>query len=307
MRTRCTAGGSIGNDGVMSDGRGVLRAVAALCVTGFSLALAALVTSQLSLMSILDSTRAERAATQIAESRFTADIVERTVQQAIEPVAGSGIAGQLAIATSSDARVQSVVATALMSAHRQVVESDVSAADRSDGNVAVDAAIVQAATDAAAQAGIDVGSLDVGEGRLGGVGLDSVAAQAGLPAVVPDDLPALGLRRVAETTRAIALLAMFAFALIAIAVHPEPARSLRSIGAAITIVCGAWLAGLLVAGWVIGRTTSTLFGEMIEAVWSDAVGAMLLLVGAGLVIGAGVWLGGAATLGFSREARAQRG
>jgi hypothetical protein len=71
-------------------------------------------------------------------------------------------------------------------------------------------------------------------------------------------------------------------------------------------VCGAWLAGLLIAGWVIGRTTNTLFGEMIETVWSDAVGSMLLLVGAGLVIGVGVWFAGAAWLGFSRGATARR-
>ncbi len=290
----------------MADGRRAQLAIAGLCAAGFTIALAALITSQLALMSVLDATRAERAADQIAESRFTADIVEQTVQQAIEPVAGADVAAQLATATSNDPMVQSVVATALVSAHRQVVDSDVSAADRADGNAAVDTAIAQAAADAATEAGIDVGSIDAGDGTLGGIGLDTVAAQAGLPSVVPDDLPALGLRQVAETTRIIALLVMFALGFIAVVVHPEPARSLRSLGAAIAVVCGAWLAGLLVAGWVIGRTTNTLFGEMIETVWSDAVGSMLLLVGAGLVIGVGVWFAGAAWLGFSRGATARR-
>jgi hypothetical protein len=290
----------------MADGRRAQLAIAGLCAAGFTIALAALVTSQLALMSVLDSTRAERAAEQIAESRFTADIVEQTVQQAIEPVAGADVAAQLATATSNDPMVQSVVATALVSAHRQVVDSDVSAADRADGNAAVDAAIVQSAIDAATQAGIDVGTIEAGDASLGGIALDTVASQAGLPSVVPADLPALGLRQVAETTRIIAVLVMFILGFIAVVAHPEPARSLRSVGAAIAVVCGAWLAGLLVAGWVIGRTTNTLFGEMIETVWSDAAGSMLLLVGAALVIGVGVWFAGAAWLGFSRGATARR-
>lgn len=290
----------------MADGRRAQLAIAGLCAAGFTIALAALVTSQLALMSVLDSTRAERAAEQIAESRFTVDIVEQTVRQAIEPVAGADVAAELATATSNDPMVQSVVATALVSAHRQVVDPDVSAADLADGNAAVDAAIVQSAIDAAAAAGIDVGTIDAGDASLGGIGLDTVATQAGLPSVVPDDLPDLGLRQVAETTRLIALIALLVLGLAAVFIHPEPARSLRSLGAAIAIVCGAWLAGLLVAGWMIGRTTDTLFGEMIETLWSDAVGSMLLLVGAGLVIGVGIWFAGAAALGFSREARAQR-
>jgi hypothetical protein len=290
----------------MADGRGAQLAIAGLCTAVFTIALAALVTSQLALMSVLDSTRAERAADRIAESRFTAELVEQTVQQAIEPVAGAEVAAQLATATSNDPMVQSVVATALVSAHRQVVDADVTAADRADGNASVNAAIVQSAIGAATEAGIDVGTIEAGDGTLGGIGLDTVAAQAGLPSVVPDDLPALGLRQVAETTRVIALLSLIAFGLAAVFAHPEPARSLRSLGAAMAVVCGAWLAGLLVAGWAIRRTTDTLFGEMIEDVWSDAAGSMLLLVGAGLVIGLGVWFAGAAWLGFSRGATARR-
>jgi hypothetical protein len=289
----------------MAEGHRAQLAIAGLCAAGFTVALTALVTSQLSLMSVLDSTRAERAAEQIAESAFTKSIVEQTVQQAIEPVAGPEIAQQLASTTSNDPRVQSVVTTALLSAHRQVVDADVSAADRVDGNAAVDAAIAQAAIDAATEAGIDAGTIDTGDASLGGIGLDTVATQAGLPSVVPDDLPALGLRPIAETTRIIALLVLIVLGLAAVFIHPEPARSLRSLGAAMTVVCGAWLAGLLVAGWVIRRTTDTLFGEMIEEVWSEAAGSMLLLVGAGLVIGLGVWFAGAAWLGFSRGATAR--
>ena len=66
------------------------------------------------------------------------------------------------------------------------------------------------------------------------------------------------------------------------------------------VVCGGWLVGLLVAGWVIGRTTSTLFGEMMDTVWSDAVPSMLLLVGAGMLIGAGLWVAGTVVDGATR-------
>ena len=72
------------------------------------------------------------------------------------------------------------------------------------------------------------------------------------------------------------------------------------------MVCGAWLAGLLLTGWIIGLVANTLFGEVLQTVWNDAVPSMLLLVGAGAVIGAGIVFAGIAADGWARE-RAQRG
>jgi hypothetical protein len=119
--------------------------------------------------------------------------------------------------------------------------------------------------------------------------------------VVPSDVPNLGLRRAAETTRLIALVAMVLLGLVAVFAHPRPGRSLRRLGWSVAIVCGAWLGGLLVVGWIIGRTSKTLFGEMLDTVWSDAVPSMLLLVGAGLIIGVGLWVAGTVFDGFDSQ------
>ena len=69
------------------------------------------------------------------------------------------------------------------------------------------------------------------------------------------------------------------------------------------IVTGTWLVTLLVAGWLIGLTSDTLFGEMIHAVWSDSVTSMLLLVGAGVAVGASMAFAGISVDGFSRAHR----
>lgn len=287
----------------MGDRRGssIQLAVAGLCAAGFTLALVTLVTSQLALMSVLDSTRAERAAEQIATSRFTADVIEQTVERAVTPLAGREIAAQLAAATSGDPQVTSVVEAALVAAHRQVVDPEMSSTDLLDGNAAVDSAIVQSIVDSASAAGFDPELLGLGEAGVPGLELDAVASRAGLPSVVPDDVPDLGLRQAAETTRIIALLAMFVFGFIAVIAHPRPGRGARRLGISAAIVCGAWLAGLLVAGWIIGVVSNTLFGEMLQSVWADAVPTMVLLVGAGVVIGVGIAVAGIALDGFDRE------
>ncbi len=293
----------IGNDGGVSERRGAQLAIAGLCAAGFTIALVALVSSQLALMSVLNAARAERAADQIAASRFTADVIEQTVERAVEPVAGAEIASQLAVATSNDPRVLSVVSTALISAHRQVADPEATRDELIDGNAALDRAIVRSVIDTAAGAGIDLQAVgaDLADVSLGGIRLADAASQAGVASVVPADVPNLGLRRAAETTRIIALLAMVLLGLIAVFAHPRPGRSLRRLGWATAIVCGAWLGGLLIVGWVIGLTSNTLFGEMISTVWSDAVPSMLLLVGAGLIIGVGLWVAGVAFDGFDAE------
>ncbi len=288
----------------MSDGARGALAIAGLAAAGFALALAALVGSQLAIMSVLDAARAERAATQIAESRFTADVIEQTVRGAVEPVAGEAVADELAIAASTDPRVITAVSATLLAAHGGLVDPDLRYSG--DGNTVVDRAIVGSVIDGAERAGIDLGAVGVGDvslgdATLGGARLDAIAEQAGLPSVVPSEVPDLGLRRVAETTRIIALIVLLAFGLLAVFAHPRPGRSFRRLGSIAVVLCGGWLVGLLVAGWVIDRTTSTLFGEMIETVWSDAVPSMLLLVGAGMLIGAGLWVAGTVADGVTRQ------
>ena len=296
----------------MTDDRGSRgqSAIAGLCLALASIALAALISSQLALMSILDEARAEVAAEQIATSRFTADVIEQTVERAVTPIAGSEIAAQLATATSTDPAVTNAISSSLMGAHRLIVDPDIGTVP--DGNVAVRTAIARSVLDTATAAGldpaavgIDVASLD--QSSLDQLGLDTAAEQAGLPSVVPTDVPQLGLLQVAETTRIIAALAVFVFGFAAVVVHPRPGRGLRRLGITAMVASGAWLAGLLVAGWAIGLGADTLFGEMLQTVWSDAVPSMLLLVGAGVVLGAGVAFAGLAADGWARERERRSG
>ena len=287
-------------------GSGAQLAIAGFCVALFAVALAALVSSQLSLMSVLDSARAETASDQIATSRFTADVIEQTVERAVTPVAGADIAAQLASATSTDPDVTGVISSSLMTAHRTVVDPD--ASTTADGNVAVRAAIAQSVLDAATAAGLDPAAVGIDAtvlDALDSLDLGAAAEQAGLPSVVPTNVPTLGLEQVAETTRIIAAVGLFVFGFGAVVVHPRPGRGLRRLGVATIALCGAWLIGLLVTGWIIGLVANTLFGEMLQTVWNDAVPSMLLLVGAGAMIGAGVVVAGIAADGWAQE-RARR-
>ncbi len=279
--------------------------VAGFCAAAFALSLVALVTAQLALMSVLDAARAERAADQIARSRFAAELIEGTVTRAVAPTVGADVARQAADAASSDQRVVDVVAQVLVAAHRQVVEPDAPSAIE-DGNLLVGSAIVSSVLDEAAAAGIDPAALGLGALPAdASTALDPTAIARGmeLPDVVPGDLPRLGLLRVAETTRTIALIGLVVFAAGAVLIHPRPGRSLRDVGITVAIVTGVWLGVLLVAGWVIDLVSNTLFGEMLDTVWSDAVPSMLLLVIAGVVIGAGLVLGGLALDGYHERMR----
>lgn len=289
----------------MTEGPGSGRqlAIASFCVAVFAVALAALVSSQLSLMSVLDSVQAEQAADQIATSRFTAEVIEQTVERAVTPLAGADIASQLAIATSADPHVTDAISASLMTAHEAIVDPD--AGSVPDGNVAVRAAMARSVFDAATAAGLDPVALGIESDDLDRLELDAVAERAGLPAVVPTNVPNLGLEQVAETTRIFAAIALFVFGFVAVVAHPRPGRGLRRLGVAALVVCGAWLVGLLLTGWIIGLVANTLFGEVLQTVWNDAVPSMLLLVGAGAVIGAGIVFAGIAADGWARE-RAQR-
>jgi hypothetical protein len=296
----------------MTDGRGSTAqlAIAGFSVAMFAMALGALVSSQLSLMSVLDRVQAQQAADQIATSRFTADVIEQTVERAVTPIAGADIAAQLASATSTDRQVTDVISSSLMGAHRALVDPDVGSVP--DGNEAVRTAIGQSMLDTATAAGFDpavigIDATDLDALQLDALQLDVAAEQAGLPSVVPTDVPALGLRQVAETTRVIAAIALFVFGFVAVFAHPRPGRGLRRLGVVAVVVCGAWLVGLVVTGWIIGLVANTLFGEMLQTVWNDAIPTMLLLVGAGAVIGAGVVFAGIAADGWARERALRRG
>ena len=278
-------------------------AFAGFCAAMFTIALAALISSQLALMSVLDSTRAQTVADQIATSRFTAGVIEQTVERAVTPIAGTDIAAQLASVTSRDPQVTGVVSSALMGAHRQAVDSG--APPPQDGNVAVRTAIARSVLDAATAAGFDPVAVGIDPNDLDALQLDVAAERAGLPSVVPTSVPRLGLRQVAETTRIVAGIALFVFGFVAVIAHPRPGRGLRRLGVVTAVVCGAGLAGLLVTGWIIGLVADTLFGEMLQTIWDDAVPTMLLLVGAGAVIGAAVVFAGIAADGWARE-RARR-
>ena len=278
-------------------------ALAGFCTAMFAIALAALVSAQLASMSLLDPARAERAAEQIATSRFTADVIEQTVERAVSPVAGPELASQLATATASDPRVTDVIASALVDAHAIVVDPDTNTTG--DGNASVRTAIAESVLDQATAAGIDPAAFGIDVDAIDPDRLADVADQAGLPSVVPENVPNLGLQRVADVTRVIAAIALGVFGLVAVLAHPRSGRGIRRLGVATVVVCGAWLIGLMVTGWIIDLVSGTLFGEMLQTVWNDAVPSMLLLVGAGVIIGAGVVVAGMAYDGWS-QGRAER-
>jgi len=272
-------------------------AAAGWCIAMFTIALSALVSSQLALMSILDPARAALGADQIATSAFTADLIEQAVERAVGPIAGDDIAAQLARAASSDTKVTDVISTSLLGAHQLIVDPDVRTA--TGGNVAVHTAIARAVLDAASSAGVD----PVAHG-LDATGVDQLPLsleRAELPSVVPTDVPSLGLGRLAEVTRAVALCAALILALVGTSAHPRLGQALRRLGGAVAITCAAWLVSMLVVGWIIRLISNTLFGEMLQTVWSDAVPAMLLMLGAGAVIGLGVVIAGAAFDGWSAQ------
>jgi hypothetical protein len=278
-------------------------AIAGVCLTMFAIALAVLVSAQLASMSVLDAARAERAADQIATSRFAADVIEQTVQRAVAPVAGADIASELATATSSDPNVTGAVSSSLIGAHRLIVDPEVGSVP--DGNTQVRTAIAESLIDSATAAGFDPAAVGIDVTNLDALQLDAAARQAGVPTVVPTDVPTLGLAQVADTTRLVAGIGVFAFGFGAVVIHPRPGRGLRRLGLTTAVICGAWLAGMIVTGWIIGLVADTLFGEMLQTVWNDAVSSMLLLVGAGVLIGLGTMFGGIAADGWANE-RARR-
>ena len=289
-------------------GSSATAAISGLCMVVFTIALGSLLSSQLALMSVLDPARAERAAEQIATSRFTADVIGQTVRSAVAPLAGDEIATQLAVATSTDPLVTGVVSSSLIGAHRQIVDADADASDASappadvaDANADIRSAIAQSVLDTATRAGVDPASLGVDLSDDSWLPLDAIAEQEGLTSLVPTDVPTLGLRQVAETTRVIAAIVAVVFGVIAVLAHPRSGRGLRRLGMIVAVLCGTWLLGMLATGWIIGLFADTLFGEMLQTVWNDAVASMLLLVGAGVAIGAGIAVAGVAIDGWSQE------
>jgi hypothetical protein len=259
------------------------RWVAALFAVLAAAAMAVLVSSQLSLMSVLDAERADDAARDVAESRFTGELIEQAVRSAVAPVLDDSTATLVATATSEDQHVRDIVRVSLVSAHHQVVDPDSAPPDDAVTDGSVRTAIADALVAAGVRAGVDV---------------RSVADQVAAPSVVPDRLPEFGLRPFAENTRTIAAIAAIVAGIAAVVIHPRPGRGLAGLGWKFGIVFGVWFITLLVIGWVIDSIDETLFGELMQTVWSDAVPAMLLLCGAGLLLCAGLWFGGVALDGF---------
>lgn len=261
------------------------RRLALVASSVFAAAFAAMLAAQLSLMSFLDTARAEAVADEVAASAFVTGLVDDAVRAAVAPVAGDEIARQVSAAASADPRVRGVVRAALVSGHRQLVDPS---APRGTGRAQVDTVVADVVDDLSAEFGVDLGG---------------VADQVRVPSVRPAQVPDVGLRSLALVTRAVAALIAALAAAACIAVHPRPALGLAAIGARAAIVCGVWGVSLLVVGWVIGRVADTVFGELLEAIWSSAAPSVLGVVGAGVLLGVGTWLGGRSIDGFSQSRR----
>lgn len=239
----------------------------------FAAAFATLLSAQLSIMSVLDTERAAAVADEVAGSAFVTGLVDDAVRNAVTPLTGPEIAADVAAAASADRRVRSVVADSMVAAHRQVVDPSAPAGTTSTD---VDAVVASVVEDFSARVGVD---------------LSPVASQVRVPDARPERVPAVGLLSVASLTRAIASVVALLAAVVCIAVHPRPLLGGSVIGARVAWVCGIWLVGLLAVGWVIGMVSTTLFGELLDAIWSSAAPALLGVVAGGLLLGIGTWLG----------------
>ncbi|CAN5621406.1 hypothetical protein BH23ACT3_BH23ACT3_06520 [soil metagenome] len=251
----------------------------------FVAAFTAMLAAQLSLMSLLDTDRAEDAAAEVASSAFVSGLIDDAVRSAVTPIAGPDIARQVGITAGNDPRVRDVVRSTLVSAHRQVVDPS---APRGPAAGTVNVVVGDVLDDLGGQAGVD---------------LSGLGQQLDVPDARPERLPDVGLRSVASVTRLVGALVAVLAALATVVVHPRPARALAGLGARAAFVCGGWLVALIVVGWAIGRVAETLFGELLHAVWTSAVPAMLGVVGAGVLLGVGTWLGGRALDGLLAERR----
>ena len=251
----------------------------------FIAAFTALLAAQLSLMSLLDTDRAEEAAQDVASSAFVAGLIDAAVRNAVAPIAGSDIAADVARTASTDPRVRDVVRRSLVSAHRQVVDPS---APRGTTSADVNLVVAQVLDDAGERTGVDLGGL---------------APQLQVPEALPARTPDVGLRSVAAVTRLIGAVVAVLAALVAVVVHPRPALGLSGLGARAAFVCGGWAVAILVVGWAIDRVAETMFGELLDALWSSAAAAMLGVVVAGVLLGAGTWLGGRALDGLLAERR----
>ncbi len=274
------------------------RIAAGLLAIGCTLAVAVMLSAQLGLMSVLDTAKADEAAREVAESRFTARLIAGAVERAIDPIVDDPLASQIATLTSTDPRVTEVIRRSLVVAHRQLV-TPTSALTSNGGEPStggtgtvvgpdVGAVLEDALAEIGAQAGVD---------------LTPVLGLVEPPAVVPDQLPEVDLRTIAERTRAFAAAAAVLLGIAAVVIHPRPGRALSGLGWKIGVVVAVWLVGLLVGGWVIGLVAETLFGELLASVWATAVPAMIAVLVAVLVLCVGLWFGGVAVDGFSNGPR----
>lgn len=261
------------------------RRLAGVAAAVFATAFTTMLAAQLALMSVLDTARAERVAAEVASSAFVTGVLDDAIRLAVTPVTGPEIASVVAVSTSSDPRVRSVVEGSLVSAHRQIVDPS---APAGIGGPQVDSVVADVLEETGARLGVDLGG---------------VSGQLAIPDARPARTPTVGLGSLATTTRLITAVVAVLAALAATAVHPRPARGLAGLGARAAIVCGTWAVGLLVVGWLIGRVAETLFGELLDAVWASAAPAMLGVVMAGVLLGLGVWLGGRALDGLVASRR----
>src|SRR5829696_7281540 len=158
-------------------------------------------------LSLLDAERADDAARTVADSRFTGELIDRTVRSAVAPVLDESTATFVATATSRDQRVREVVRISLLSAHHQVVDPSSEDPPGAVADESVRTAINEAIVEAGAVAGVDV---------------TAAIERTDAPTVVPDRLPEFGLRPLAENTRAIAAIVLVVAVLAAVVIHPRP-------------------------------------------------------------------------------------
>jgi len=123
-------------------------------------------------------------------------VIEQTVERAVTPIAGAEVATQLAAVTSTDPTVTNAVSSALIGAHRLIVDPDVGSVP--DGNVSVRTAIARSVLDTATAAGLDPAAVGIDVASLDQISLESASATACAMAQLPDIQPTPASRRIME-------------------------------------------------------------------------------------------------------------
>lgn len=272
-------------------GSAVRRRAGAVAASVTVAAFAVFLAAHLALVSVLDPARADRAASEIAASRLTTQLIDSTVRGAVGGVLDPSLTSEVVDAAAADPTVRDLVRRSLVTSHRQLVDPDgvsLPAAGPAVADADIDAAIGRVLDRVGVERGVDL------SGVLPGIDITGVA---------PEQLPGVGLGPLTERARLVAAVIAVVAAAAALAVTPLTGQALVTIGRGATVVSGVWVLALFGVSRLLEFVASTLLGEVLATIWRDAVPTMIALCVACTVLAAGTWMGGVSMRGYATARR----